>query len=313
MKRYLSGDRLRPKPLLERLPAHPSSVGRARRLVRDAPAAAGRDLPVDLLEDAELLVSELVSNAILHAGTAVDVEVALETPSSLLVSVGDGSRRLPTRRHYGSAAATGRGLRLLERVSDEWGVSPRANGKTVWFRLSAPGPGQESRPASSANPRQRPSPGAVAVELHNVPLLLHGRWQQQAEALVREHLLHFTDDEDVIAQLERHAECSDAIALVEEAVAASSAGREPREGDEEVWCDRVAMSVPHASVGHFATLDRTLAAALAEADTEHLLSAPTDLDGRRFRRWLCGQVADQARGLPPTSWPPPPPWLHRMA
>jgi anti-sigma regulatory factor (Ser/Thr protein kinase) len=311
MKRHVSGDRHRPKPLRERLPAHPSSVGLARRLVRGAATATGNSLPIDLLDDAELLVSELVSNAILHAGTPVDVEVSVETPTSVLVSVGDGSRRIPSRRHYGSAAATGRGLRLLERVSDEWGVTPRANGKTVWFRVSSPEEDRESRPASAGEVRRRSVPTAVAVELHNVPLQLHARWQQQAEALVREHLLHFADEDDAIAQLEQHAECSEAIALLEAAVAASSTGWAPRDGGDEVWCDRVAMSVPHESVAHFATLDRTLAAALAVADDEQLLSAPTDLDARLFRRWICEQVAGQARGLPPTGWPPRPARLHR--
>ncbi len=312
MKRHVTGDGLGPRPLHERLPAHPSSVGLARRLVRGAAAANGGSLPVELREDAELLVSELVSNAILHAGTPVDVEVSIETPDSVLVTVGDGSRRIPSRRHYGSAAATGRGLRLLERMADEWGVTPRVNGKTVWFRLSSPKEDRESRPAPGGDVRRHSVPGAVAVELRNVPLHLHARWQQQAEALVREHLLHFADEDDAITQLEQHAECSEAIALLEAAVAACSTGWEPSFDGDEAWCDRVAMSVTHESVGHFATLDRTLAAALAEADNEQLLSAPTDLDARRFRRWICEQVADQARGLPPTGWPPRPARLHRI-
>ncbi len=309
MKRHVSVGRPQPKPqrmpLHEQLPAHPSSVGRARRLVQGAAASSGQNLPGGLVEDAELLVSELVSNAIMHAGTPVDVEVSVETPTSVLVSVGDGARRMPARRRYGTAAATGRGLRLLDRLSDEWGVTPRADGKTVWFRLStSEQPQQDAGPVSPGNGQRRSSPGAVAVELRNLPLLLHTRWQQQAEALVRERLLLFAEDGHATAQLEQHAECSDAVALLAEAVADCSMGWEPRDGDDEVWCHRVVMSVPHESVEHFATLDRTLAAARAEAVAEQLLAAPTELDGRRFRRWVCTQVADQARGLPPTSWRP---------
>lgn len=52
----------------ERLAAHPTSVGAARRLVR---AATGSAVPVELAETAELLVSELVTNAVVHAGTPV--------------------------------------------------------------------------------------------------------------------------------------------------------------------------------------------------------------------------------------------------
>ncbi len=307
MKQHLAVYRTGSEPLHERLPAHPSSVGLARRLLRGAAAASGTSLPGDLLEDAELLVSELVSNAIMHAGTPVDVEVSIETPTSLLVSVGDGSRRLPTRRHYGTIAATGRGLRLLEQMSDEWGVSPRAKGKTVWFRLaSSDQPAHQSPPAPPRNGQRRSSSGVVAVELRNFPLHLHARWQQQAEALLREHLLLFADDGHAIAQLEQHAQCSEAVALLAEAVAAPATGRERRDGDDEVWCPGVVMSVPNDSVRHFATLNSAMDAALAEADTEQLLAAPTDPDARRFRRWVCEQVDDQARGLPPTSWRPQP-------
>ena len=292
----------RPQPLRERLPAHPSSVGLARRLVRGAAAASGTTLPGDLLEDAELLISELVSNAILHAGTPVDVAISIETPTSLLVSVGDGSRRAPARRHYGTIAATGRGLRLLEHMSDDWGVSPRPHGKTVWFRLSTPDhPTHQPRPVPSGNGRPRTSPDAVTVELTNLPLHLHARWQQQAEALLREHLLLFADDTHALAQLEQHAQCSDAIALLAEAVATATEHHPPA-GDHETWCPRVLMTVPHPSVPHFATLDHTMATALAEADTDQLLATPTDPDERSFRKWVCRHVADQAHGLPPTRW-----------
>src|SRR3954470_16853174 len=93
---------------------------------------AGRD---DLVEPAVLLVSELVTNALLHAGTDIDL-VAEVDGGGLRVEVGDGSPHLPSRRRYAATAGTGRGLMMLESMVDDWGVTRHRRGKTVWFRLS---------------------------------------------------------------------------------------------------------------------------------------------------------------------------------
>ncbi|MDQ4008509.1 MAG: ATPase, partial [Actinomycetota bacterium] len=75
-----------------RLRLHPSSVGQARRLVRDALVAAER---TDLSDSAQLLVTELVTNALLHAGTHVELSVSA-ADAGLLVLVSDGSTQPPT-------------------------------------------------------------------------------------------------------------------------------------------------------------------------------------------------------------------------
>lgn len=293
----------RSSPVREHLPPHPSSVGVARRLVRGVAAANGEDLPADLVDNAELLASELVSNAVMHAGTAVDVEVSIDGPASLLVSVADGSRRVPARRRYGTSAATGRGLRLLDRISDEWGVSPRANGKAVWFRVTGAHHRQAVTSPSTAEGGDGPLREVVTVELLQLPLVLHARWQQHAEALLREYLLAaLGGEDDVDAQLQRHAECSDAVALLAEAIANAAQHRAPGGDQEASWSDEVVVSVPKQAVSHFATLDQTLTDALVEAESDQLLTDPTDYELRRFRSWLCEQVADQARGLPATPW-----------
>ena len=123
------------------LPAAASSAGEARRFVK---AALERwDLDV-LCEAATLLVSELVSNAVLHAGTAVRVRVRRDG-SRVRVEVHDGDRRAPARKHYSSMATTGRGLLLVERLSSGWGVEASDSGKQVWFELdSARRPAEEA-------------------------------------------------------------------------------------------------------------------------------------------------------------------------
>ena len=115
------------------LPGAPASVGSARRLV----SAALRDWGLDhLVDPAALLVSELVTNAVLHARTAVSVEVE-RTRSVVRVVVRDGSRRRPRQRRHEVSAATGRGLGLLTAVSYRWGCddAPEPYAKAVWFEL----------------------------------------------------------------------------------------------------------------------------------------------------------------------------------
>ena len=105
------------------LSALPESASRARRHV----AAAIEDDP-ELSEIAVLLVSELVANAVLHAGT----------PCVVRVEVRDEDPRLPTVKDYGPDAVTGRGLHIIEWLSDRWGVDGDERGKTVWFELDRP-------------------------------------------------------------------------------------------------------------------------------------------------------------------------------
>jgi anti-sigma regulatory factor (Ser/Thr protein kinase) len=133
----LGGDTLTdvtlPTMLRRHLPPHPTSVGEARRIVRRLLATAGQ---VDLVDPAELLVSEIVTNAVLHAGTSIDLRCTL-VDHSLLVEVDDGGQQLPSSREYDSTVCSGRGLVLLEQVAERWGVIPTFGGKTVWFLVSA--------------------------------------------------------------------------------------------------------------------------------------------------------------------------------
>ena len=120
-----------PGPSLD-LSALPESASRARRHV----AAAIEDDP-ELSEIAVLLVSELVANAVLHAGTPCVVRVDVDD-QRVRVEVRDEDPRLPTVKDYGPDAVTGRGLHIVESLSDRWGVDGDERGKTVWFELDRP-------------------------------------------------------------------------------------------------------------------------------------------------------------------------------
>lgn len=123
-----------------KLPAEPASAGRARRFVDRAlnDWRCGH-----LAEVATLLVSELVANAILHAGTTVEVVIRRER-ERLRIEVHDGNARLPTRKRYSKMSGTGRGLVLVERLSRDWGTESTPSGKVVWFELDRSVPSPEA-------------------------------------------------------------------------------------------------------------------------------------------------------------------------
>lgn len=92
------------------------------------------------LDDAALLVSELVTNAVRYGGPPVVLGVDCDG-SGLDVRVRDGSSVLPVPRTPGPDAETGRGFVLLDSLSERWGVVEQvdeAGGKEIWFRLRVP-------------------------------------------------------------------------------------------------------------------------------------------------------------------------------
>jgi anti-sigma regulatory factor (Ser/Thr protein kinase) len=116
-----------------------ATVGEARRFVSDTLAAWDAD---DLSWTAMLLVTELATNAVLHAMTSYDVTLEQRADGTLRIGVSDGSPRKPRARDYAVDATTGRGLGLVGSLAIAWGTSARDNGKTVWCDV-APEPSEE--------------------------------------------------------------------------------------------------------------------------------------------------------------------------
>jgi len=104
----------------------------ARSLLRDGHCP---ELPEQVLEEALLLVTELVTNAVRHAGPPVRLEVSCGGPSGLGVRVSDGSSHPPAAHRSEPDHESGRGVALVDLLSDAWGVEREADGKTVWFAL----------------------------------------------------------------------------------------------------------------------------------------------------------------------------------
>ena len=116
------------------LPPVPQAPAAARRLVVTLLALWG---PADLVELAELVVSELVSNAVRHAGSDGDLELELTAGGGrVFVSVADGSPTHPRVLPLDLERLGGRGMRLIDQVATAWGVEDFIFGKRVWVELS---------------------------------------------------------------------------------------------------------------------------------------------------------------------------------
>jgi PAS domain S-box-containing protein len=292
--------------LQQRLPPRPSSVAEARSAVRSLLTNAGRE---DLLDAAVLLVSEVVTNALLHAGTDIDLAARLDD-EGLLVEVGDGSPNLPARRRYATTSGTGRGLLMLDSMVDDWGAAARDGGKVVWFRLSGAADHPRRRSSDSLahaeNGRVDRRGETIPVELRDMPLLLHAAWQEHSEALLREYLLVNLSENDM-ESIQRHAEATDAIAVLEEHVPRPEVTFEADEVmsdavEPRVSAARVQVPVPAASVKHFDTLDRAVQEALDLSREGLVLTPPTPPEVQAFRDWIVRQVRGQAGGAEPEAW-----------
>lgn len=129
----------------------PTSVGRARRWLSRQLEEWGLE---DLDYDASVVLSELVTNSILHARTPVTLRVTRSR--ALRLEVFDSSPILPTLRGAGAETTTGRGLHLVGALASAWGSEPRQGGKVVWAEFSEAG-GAGGRSGRSGGGSGRPS------------------------------------------------------------------------------------------------------------------------------------------------------------
>lgn len=132
-------------PLTTNLPRSPDSIGTARHLVDDHTAMLGSQQR----QDAVLMVSELVTNAVQHGIGAITLRIEVE-PGAVRVEVADDGF-VAVVPSPAPGAHGGWGLRIVEQLADEWGV---LEGSTkVWFRLG------------QSPPRRRTSSNVVAPQL----------------------------------------------------------------------------------------------------------------------------------------------------
>ena len=121
-----------------RLPPSPEAAGLARKFISDFCAAA--ELPDRICNDAALMVSELVTNAVIHGRTTATVEVH-RPADTLRVTVRDDNPQLPAIGENpnlddpGLDAESGRGLLIVSKTAIRWGIEAGDGGKAIWFEL----------------------------------------------------------------------------------------------------------------------------------------------------------------------------------
>ena len=125
-------------------PHEPESVPAARRFA----TSALRGVSADTLEAVELMVSELATNCIRHTDSGFELTIT-RTGGDIRVEATDGAGGTPEMRSPKPTDPSGRGLKIIDMLSAEWGVDQRAAaGKTVWFRVP-----DTAASAAQASPR----------------------------------------------------------------------------------------------------------------------------------------------------------------
>jgi anti-sigma regulatory factor (Ser/Thr protein kinase) len=113
------------------LAPEPASVRTCRHWIEDEMGTTDPEVLDRLL----LCASELVTNAVEHAGTAADVRLAVED-ERVRIEVDDRSEALPAVQQPGPLSERGRGMLIIDSCSDRWGVERHPGGKTVWCELA---------------------------------------------------------------------------------------------------------------------------------------------------------------------------------
>jgi anti-sigma regulatory factor (Ser/Thr protein kinase) len=114
------------------LPADNTAPRAAREFL--ALACCGRH-ESQVVEEAQLLVSELVTNAVRYGAPPIELQVRCAGDDRLQVRVRDSEPAVPKARAADADAESGRGLMLVDLVSDAWGHEDDSDGKAIWFTL----------------------------------------------------------------------------------------------------------------------------------------------------------------------------------
>ncbi len=270
----------------------PSSARASRRFVRTH-LAEGTDAD-GWLDTAELLVSELVTNALLHARTSIGLAVNVFV-DAVRVEVSDASPVLPVRSSPQETSTTGRGLEVVELLADDSGVGASSTGKVLWFSLGpAPAFMAESKP------ERRGGSADHSVVLSDAPLELFTVWKEHVSAAVRENMLMSFSLDPV-----KDSTIATALGGANDAVGGLLRAKPSSEYDERLARDRVDVRL-EAAVGlasQFDDLRKVMERTGLLARDGIMLVPPAPPEVIQFRNWVCDEVTRQCDGAAPVPWP----------
>ena len=288
------------------LNASPRSVADARRWVVDACRALDRE---DLAESAELAVSELVTNALLHAEPPISVRLG-GTQEFPRFEVRDGSVKPPAPAlHLGdddTLTTTCRGLGLVAMCSSAWGARIQSDGKVVWF-VPVAEPRADASPYSAvieydAEPRRRHEPleDPVQIKLLGLARRDYVDFRHRYSEIRRElRLLALASEEsypiarslsELFLIFDEHFRLGDGNDPLEEFAAS-----ELEVADLELTIDR-------ETIASVAQMIDVLELTETFARSERLLAAAATPEQTAFRRWYLGEFVSQGRGKSPVRW-----------
>ncbi|MCY7396963.1 MAG: ATP-binding protein [Nocardioides sp.] len=293
----------------------PRGVQDARRWVGDVCRGIGR---VEILECAQLGVSELVTNALLHGAAPIElrlrgtqehprIEVRDSSPDAPVLSVVAHPDLDGLQDDLDETLLTfGRGLSIVARASTAWGADLEPDGKVVWFVPAssfAEDIGVEGAVTGEPDPASRrvaPVADPITVHVLGVPIKAYSTFHWHLRELRREvrllALAHESayplaaDLSDLFGSLERHLR---EVIGTEQVEQATAEGRSDM--DLEVSMGRAATQ----SLSRFIEL---LDLADEFCREERLLSLARSPEQRRFQRWLLGEFVRQGAGGQPIPW-----------
>jgi anti-sigma regulatory factor (Ser/Thr protein kinase) len=281
----------------------------ARRWVVRTCVDIGR---AELAECAELGVSELVTNALLHGEPPIQVRVR-GTAEHPRIEVRDSSLEAPVlppvaEMHESDELLLtyGRGLSLVARCADAWGAEIEDDGKVVWFAPAdhlSEGTGVPGVITGSDGLRTHRAPTRDRVRVHilGVPLRLYTEFQQHFRELRREvrllALAHENDYplakslSDLFTTLDRHLREGIGIEQIEAAIAANRSTTD------------LVVHMPRATARTLSRFVELLDLADDFCRQQRLLSLARTAEQRRFQNWFLCEFVRQAEGEEPVMWP----------
>jgi GAF domain-containing protein/anti-sigma regulatory factor (Ser/Thr protein kinase) len=289
-----------------RLTDEPDAVPVARHFVREQL----RGTPLEHRSaDSELILTELVTNAALHGSPPVTVGVQVLDDLARF-EVADGSSGTPLGLVHGSESMTGRGLMLVEALSDRWGVDRRTHGKLVWAEVGSSG--AEATDDASAHapvpadafddgpgPVRDPEVARYTIELGDVPTDLLVAAKAHVDSIIREFALvtvgaasgqtaAVSADLARLSEIvgSRFAEARESIKR--QAVAAARAGMERT---------RLVLTLPLSAAQAGQEYLEALDEVDAYARAARLLTLETPPQHRAFRKWYVCSLVDQLSAI----------------
>ena len=290
----------------------PRSVQDARRWVVGTCQDIGRD---DLIECAEIGTSELVTNALLHAESPISVRVR-GTREHPRVEVRDGSRHVPDLPHTGTPQEEdellltfGRGLSIVARAADAWGVDVDDDGKAVWFAPAdafAEQAGAEGTITGTTLEEQEeeeldaPGVDLVPFSIRGIPVrdyITSSRHYRELRREIRLLALAHQDDyplaknlSDLFSAMDHPARAQVGTQQIEAAFA---------RGEETTDLE---LSLPRQIVERVDLFIEMLDLADEFCRAERLLSVARTPEERAFQTWFLREFVRQAGGEEPRPW-----------